>query len=194
MAKNRVARHGIEEPHPFHRLPFVGEFDWPRGFRDEFSSKRSNWALPASDHTSADCAEYGDGCDAGKAAALAHLKMLRARGQSLGGYLQYIVLDMADRWALSRQACGTSGSSELKGQIVGFCAELERWVVASARNFGSELDCQTEEQIAATLQDAVDGGPSKRWRAKLAAERSERARHAAHAGWAKRRKRKRLAA
>jgi hypothetical protein len=151
-----------------HRLPFVS-----------LDARQFWWALPAS-------GGYGDGCEAGRFAALAYLKAARGSVPCRFGTLQQIVFAMAARLREERNR------DVVRGHIVGFFSELDAWASTAARweARGGRLDTLTEEAVCNALQDAIDGGPERRSAARGAAERSEIARHAARARWGKSRKRK----
>src|SRR5262245_58369253 len=87
------------------QLPFVG---WRPNRTPCF------WALPAT-------GGYVGGCQSGGAAFKAFLKFLKGREPD-GGTLPSIVLDMAARLA---QAGSDDEREAIRGQIVGFCLQIE---------------------------------------------------------------------
>jgi len=104
---------------PIHRLPFVG--------RVPGRPDLSFWNVPKT-------GSYAGGCKTGKALAHIYLKHLREHGKEDGGILQSMVMDM----------CGIDpmkyGHDTVAGQIVGFMAALEPWLVAAAIHAGHSLD------------------------------------------------------
>jgi hypothetical protein len=69
-----------------------------------------------------DAYAYGRGCVIGGALAKEWKKTKAIRSPSYGGTLQYVVLDLARRYA---DAADQFSRSEIVGEIVGFCYELE---------------------------------------------------------------------
>ncbi len=126
--------------------------------------------------------DYASGCASGKAASLAYLKYLQSPVFS-GGLLQRLALD----WAFHLEAAKTPGERDgVQGKMVGFFSELERWLIFAANHASTdELRNATPASIQAALQDAAEGGPMTRMKAREKAERSEQARKAARARWDK---------
>jgi hypothetical protein len=114
---------------PLHRLPFVDAVPGKVGL--------SFWAVPKT-------GGYSGGNETGKALARIYLKHIREHVPD--GMLQLMVLDMFDQ----RFERGRNDSPEmlaLQGQVVGFFCELERWVLAAARQLGTRLDALDDEQL-----------------------------------------------
>lgn len=91
----------------FMRLPFIG---------------KSSWGVPAT-------GGYEGGCELGKWAAIAYLKMLRAEESAGPGYLQCIVLDMLKG---SNGAEAGDGDGSFGGQVVGFFSTLDEALHSAA--------------------------------------------------------------
>ena len=129
---------------------------------------------------------YGNGCASGKAAHIAFIKYLQRDDYAVGsgGSLQSIVLGVAAELHEAR----TEGEIDaIRGKIVGAFSELEKWLHFAAKNASTDaVRDATHESIQGVLQDAADGGPDKRWEAKIRKQESERNRSNAMAGWAKR--------
>lgn len=178
----RVAYHD-EACSPLNRLPFVVDGNARLKHAD---CDIAHWALPAA-------GGYIDGCAAGTIAATAYIKMLRSADgrRGVGGRLQHVALSMAHR--LARLKPRSLEMDAMHGHMVGFFAALDAWLSTAALCFGSKLDMTGEAEICAQLQDAIDCGPGRRWREKLAQEQSDRARHAAKVRWAHQSKRVRRA-
>ena len=114
-------------PCGFRRLPFVG--------------KKSAWDVPAT-------GGYQGGCEAGKWAAIAYLKMLRAEQDVGPGYLQCIVLDMLKR----NQDADTDA---FRGQAVGFFSTLD-YALHTAAKLDERLDAYRERDLADAMTRAVN--------------------------------------
>lgn len=116
--------------HEFRRLPFSG---------------KNKWDVP-------DSGGYTGGCEFGRWAAIAYLKMLRSQ-ESVGcGFLQYIVLDMLKRQTSAEPGDGDGG---FRGQVVGFFTALDAILHASARA-DARLDEYSERDLAAAMTRAVN--------------------------------------
>lgn len=121
---------------PCHRLPFVGKADDNR-------IGLSWWNVPKA-------GGYSGGNQTGQSLAYIYMQYLRANPENTGGILQHIVLDMFD----AGESRGTPEMNALRGQVVGFCYLLERWLVGSAVHLGSRLDSIDEK----TLLEAANNG------------------------------------
>lgn len=159
----------------FARLPMISAPDVPYQM-----DSSGFWALPP-------CSHYGDGNAAGEAAAAAYLRFLAEHGQqwNSGGRLQHFVLALFARLS---SAASDEERTGLRGQIVGFFTHLECYTAAGAGANRISLLSVSEDQICRDLQDAIDGGPQRRYLERLAKERSEAARKAAQARWSKRKR------
>lgn len=164
--------HEAQSEYAIHRLPFMAAPGAGAG-------ETYFWALPAN-------GGYGDGCAAGKVAALAWLKAHRESARLGGGSLQALVLAMTERIAKARGRERTV----LRGHIVGFFSELDAWAAAAAKweAAGGVLDALTESEVCKRLQDAADCGPSERDTRELKANASARGRAAAKVRWAARKR------
>lgn len=125
--------------HPLHRLPFVGVEPGKRG--------ASFWAVPRT-------GGYGGGNQTGKALARIYMKHLKEHGSGLGGgSLQLMVLDMFD--------CEHGDNAEqdaLRGQVVGFFAELERWLSAAAKHLDGGLDQDDNQALLKAANAGLGSG------------------------------------
>lgn len=108
----------------FRRLPFVG---------------KTSWDVPQT-------GGYTGGCEMGKWAAIAFLKMLRASDYA-GGFLQLIARDMIG--PRSRE------NDSLAGQVVGFFSTLDSYMQKVAKRDGN-LDDYSECDLAAAMTRAVN--------------------------------------
>ena len=122
---------------PCHSLPFVGRVpDRP---------DLSFWNVPKT-------GSYTGGCKTGKALAHIYLKHLREHGKEDGGILQSMVLDM----------CGIDpmkyGHDTVAGQIVGFMAALEPWLVAAAIHAGHSLDHLNNDDLLELANSGLSFG------------------------------------
>ena len=114
--------------YPIWRLPFV-------------TPKVGYWDMPKA-------SGYGSGCDMGAAAADAFMKVLRAGETDGGGTLQNLVIDLLKS--------GVDAEDEgQKGQLVGFFSRLDRWLVASAKMLGSNLDKISEAEVEDAMTRAA---------------------------------------
>src|SRR5690606_22700315 len=106
---------------PLHRLPFVDAVPGKVG--------RSFWAVPKT-------GGYFGGNETRGARARLYMKHLSQHGHGFGGVkLHMMVLDMF--------GCENGVSAEqdaLRGQVVGFFVELERWLVSAATHLDGALD------------------------------------------------------
>ncbi|EBS6645157.1 hypothetical protein D5977_07945 [Salmonella enterica subsp. enterica] len=119
---------------PAHRLPFVDSAPGKPGL--------SFWAVPKT-------GDYFGGSETGNALAHIYMKHLKEHGRGFGGNLQLMVLDMF--------GCENSDDPEvsaLRGQVVGFFSELERWLVAAAQHLEGGLDNHDNK----TLLEAANAG------------------------------------
>jgi hypothetical protein len=104
------------------------------------------WGLPAR-------GQYSGGCMAGEAAAKAYLKVLREnpRERQMGGYLQNIAMDMlSDR----STEMGSSASESLRGQAVGFFAEINR-VLSQCVGLMHGLDAVSFETLIGRIDEGL---------------------------------------
>ncbi|HAK7737207.1 TPA: hypothetical protein ACOSJI_004700 [Salmonella enterica] len=120
---------------PVHRLPFVDTVPGKIGL--------SFWAVPKT-------GGYFGGNETGCALARIYMKHLKEHGIGFaGGNLQGMVLDMFD--------CNNSDAPEvsaLRGQVVGFFVELERWLAGAAKYLEGGLDKHDNK----TLLKAANAG------------------------------------
>lgn len=120
---------------PLHRLPFVDAVPGKVGL--------SFWAVPKT-------GGYFGGNETGGALARVYMKHLKEHGPGFGGgNLQMMVLDMFD--------CENGVSAEqdaLRGQVVGFFVELERWLAGAAKYLDGGLDKHDNK----TLLKAANAG------------------------------------
>ena len=123
-----------EQKLPLHRLPFVNTAPGKTGL--------SFWAVPRK-------GGYTGGTKTGQALARFYMKHLRAHGPTDGGTLQSIVLDM---FGCELSDCPEQNS--LRGQAVGFFAEMDVWLAASAKHLEGGLDRQSSANL---LQAANEG-------------------------------------
>ncbi|WP_040727651.1 hypothetical protein [Thiomicrorhabdus sp. Kp2] len=121
---------------PLHRLPFVGDEDGKLGL--------SFWKVPKD-------GGYAGGCTTGKALARIYLKHLKEHGGCPGGMLQSITLDMLDKERDDRQEWDS-----LKGQAVGFFSELDRWLVAAAKNMDDGLENEDNRVLLKTANKGLN--------------------------------------
>lgn len=92
---------------------------------------------------------YTGGCETGEALANLYLKHLREHGADPAGTLQGIVFDMLGIKKSSNEAIQT-----LRGQMVGFFSELDRWLGIAAQQQGLSLDSMEEQEL---LKQANNG-------------------------------------
>lgn len=121
--------------HPLHRLPFVDAVPGKVGL--------SFWAVPKT-------GGYFGGNETGGALARIYMQHLKEHGSGFGcGPLRMIVLDMF--------GCENGVSAEqaaLRGQVVGFFAELDRWLAGAAKYLEGDLD----KHDSKTLLKAANAG------------------------------------
>ena len=138
MAKRSVAKPGTQTvltynnkaKCEFRRLPFVRK------------NGPGAWDVPAA-------GGYQGGCEFGRWAAVAYLKMLRAEESAGPGYLQCIVLDML------KGSNGAEAGDSFSGQMVGFFSELDH-ALHSAAKADPRLDDYSEPDLAAAMTRAVN--------------------------------------
>jgi len=116
---------------PLHRLPFVGK-GGPEKIRLSF------WSVPSA-------GGYIGGNKTGKALALIYLQHLKENDSDSGGILQHMAFDMLE---------GCDDDEARRGQVVGFFAELERWLSGAAKHLEGGLNSVSQKQL---LQAANDG-------------------------------------
>ncbi|MCG9064723.1 hypothetical protein LH425_06650 [Laribacter hongkongensis] len=114
-----------------HRLPFVGGRQTGYGI--------SFWHVPAT-------GGYSGGCQTGEALAGIYLKHLRDHGGEQFGALQRIALSMFD--------CDLTASRH--GQVVGFFARLDAWLVAAAKTMGESLDAVSNDALLSKANDGIN--------------------------------------
>ncbi len=135
----------------------------------------ANKSLPEGDH----CAAYSNGCAHGAALASSHLKNLLFRPVASNfSTLQWFILGIIDKEALSVAQ---------QGQIVGLCSALEPWLRLAVQCNVPNLRALSDEDILASLNDAIAGGPGQRESFRIKQFASDNARKAANARWAKHR-------
>ena len=120
---------------PSHRLPFVDKLPGKNGL--------CFWSVPAA-------GGYFGGNKTGAAVARIYMKHLKDHDTiTSGGLLQSMVIDMFGGHA------GTVAEQDaLRGQVVGFFFELERWLVGAARHLDGGLD---SHDPAALIEAANEG-------------------------------------
>ncbi|WP_031432306.1 hypothetical protein [Methylomarinum vadi] len=120
---------------PVHRLPFVDTQPGKSGI--------SFWNVPKT-------GGYSGGCKTGNALALIYLKHLREYGcGDGGGSLQTIAMDMFDS-----EGNDSPEHDALRGQMVGFFSELDRYLAGAVNCLTGDLDKYSNEKL---LQEAIDG-------------------------------------
>lgn len=118
---------------PFHRLPFIGL---------DARGRVSFWDVPAT-------GGYHGGCKTGAALATLYLRFLRERevaGALPGGNLSTLPLLVLGMAGLPP----ASVDSAKKGQVVGFCTELDYWLRAAVLHMGESLDRVDAEALLRT--------------------------------------------
>jgi hypothetical protein len=113
------------------------------------------WDVPAT-------GGYGGGCDTGRAMAQAYMKVQRHCCYTNMGDLVQGVISFMNRieqegglTAFHDSQDSNNGMDALRGQMVGFFAEIERLAETGARSVaGAKLDAITEAQL---LEDANNG-------------------------------------
>ncbi|ABC29659.1 hypothetical protein HCH_02884 [Hahella chejuensis KCTC 2396] len=121
------------EKFPVRRLPYVG-----------FAKRRSGlcyWNVPPS-------GGYFGGQETGEALARIYLKHVNDQGRDYGGHLQHVVLDM---FGCDRD--GTPERDALRGQVVGFFCELEKFLAAAMKAVDVGV---SDEDAQALLKRAND--------------------------------------
>jgi hypothetical protein len=93
---------------------------------------------------------YAGGCQTGGELALIYLRHLKEHSALSGASvpLRLLVLDMFD-WKE-----GGPEQDALRGQVIGFFGELERWLLVAAKKYGSEFN---EKSDKASLKAANEG-------------------------------------
>lgn len=136
---------------PLHRLPFVDKVPGKLGL--------SFWVVPKT-------GGYSGGNETGKALARIYLKHIREHDtDASGGLLHYMVLDMFDQQS-ERERNDSPEMEALHGQAVGFLYELERWVLAAARQMGCRLDALDDKQLLKAANNGL-GFDEEAYRASL---------------------------
>lgn len=156
----------------------------------EFSTKKQ---VTEKSFTFADCLlamdhavapNYQCGCVSGNAAALAYLKYMASDNYSQVQGLQHVFFKLARQL---EEATSDPENDAIRGRIVGMFSLLDLWLRFAVKNATSDsLSNATWQTIQASLQDASEGGPLKRFEEKQRAIRSEQARQAAKSRWSKR--------
>jgi hypothetical protein len=118
---------------PVLRLPFVQKV--PRGLTNF-------WAFPKT-------AGYGPGTHLGRAAALAYLKAFK-QSPAAGGHLPILVLSAI------KEGVGPFGSDDGRaGIVVGFFAEVDRWLRLAVTFAGSHFDSLSDEVLLEQMNRAA---------------------------------------
>jgi len=132
---------------PFRRLPF---HSGPRS-----RTLATSWAIPAT-------GGYPGGYETGEAMALAFLKALRSNPVS-GSCLASIAHSWMVRFEEEGGVAMAHGGhwqrglsySSLRGQYVGFCNTLEKWLVSAAQHLGQSLDAVDEADLIARANEGL---------------------------------------
>lgn len=121
---------------PVHRLPFVR------------LRKKSvcYWSVPRA-------GGYSGGCATGRALALVYLRFRSENRQDIT-FLQYIVLDMFGMQSVKKAA---SGYKSLKGQMVGFFSEIDRFIHASVSEKANYLDRLDDRNLLKSANMGLKG-------------------------------------
>lgn len=136
-----------------------------------------------------DTRSYFNACTYGEALATLLLKRLREAGidNTQKVPLGWFLLAMAGERDDESEETLTSWE---KGQIVGFCSALAPWLGIAVQRFGRNLDANTDESILDACNDALTGGPERRYDEHTKKIYSDNARKVANARWAKHREAK----
>lgn len=138
----------------------------------------NTWPLPATTSGS-----YSGGNMAGQALARLFIEWLRtSKGDTKGGCLQSIVLDILEVERSSKQRKDTA----LRGQIVGFFFEIERWLSGIAR-MTTPLDPKGLEELAVQMRRGLAHTKSDEQAEIHATQRAQRS-VAARRAWQRKRK------
>lgn len=123
---------------------------------------------------------FFDGVAHGEVIGELYLRALGSGKHGAGALGSYLIA------LIERGAGGVRLDDVRRGRIVGMCAALDPWL-QYAVSVASPKKNLTDADLLAKMQDAEDGGPSRRTEAEHAEERSRYARAAANARWAKHR-------
>ncbi|WP_129112206.1 hypothetical protein [Burkholderia pseudomallei] len=125
---------------------------------------------------------YMDGCKSGEAAAISYIQYAKVRPRTNGGNLQHAAVYFAEEF---RNASTKGELDAIRGKMVGFFSEIDRWVDFAAKHATSQSLNASFDDIIRKLEDASSGAAMREWEKYLADVRSDRARTAARARWDK---------
>jgi hypothetical protein len=127
-----------------HRLPFVG--------RPSPEEKFSFWNVPLS-------AGYINGCQTGRDLAVFTLIHLREQAKSEGAITD--LGGIALSWLEAARSASPEELDTLRGQVVGFMAEISPWTISAVDRFGGNLNqvdrCQLLRRVNAGLLAGAKG-------------------------------------
>ena len=127
-----------------------------------------------------------DGCQSGRAAAIAYMQFARARPEAGACNLQHAAIHFAEELRAAR----TEGQLEaIHGKMVGFFSEIDGWLDFAVKHGTNESMDMPFDAIQAQLDKSASGEGLRRYEESCAKDVSNKARAAANARWSKQKRR-----